>query len=379
MDGSALRTQQYHRDSRTAALAEALEMPRYAALGLRVALGQFVADYIPEGVFTDLPAWLIARAAGWDGEPAVLISAMQDCGLFDADLCLLESDVDVRSSAASSLPAPEPSTVSQIVRVPVASPPLHSNPVILTPVRPSSAEIAQRLQTEPEMAAFFAEAQKLIGTFGHPETASLVMVHDYYGLSWDVLLILLHSVRELDGENGVKTATKTYESYAKKLYAAGVATAEDAERFFVSYRDVPKLFRLLSSKWGLSNSKPTPSQREKFERWTQWGFSAELIDLAYQTALDKPAKQPFLFADKILTDWQENGIFTPEAVAKSRAAWAARLRFKPQAGTGTSGWRKPNQAAVYSDAPPPNHSLEKAGERHRRGYGIDPKAGRKKG
>ncbi|MDR3344525.1 MAG: DnaD domain protein [Oscillospiraceae bacterium] len=361
----------FHHDRRTDILRQKLSIPRYAALGLLEALGQFAAEYIPGADFAAIdPALLIARAAAWDGDPEAFIPALQESGLLSRTFCLLCGG---GGGSAAPRGAPQRSFGARAARSAAGTAPAAA--AALPPVKPGSAEIAQLLQSEPEAAAFFAEAQKVIGTFGHPETASLVMAHDYYGLSWSVLLVLLHSVRGIDSGGGVKIATKTYESYAKKLYNAGVSTAEDAERFFVSYSDIPKLFRLLSTKWGLSNSKPTPAQREKLERWTSWGFSEEMIDIAYRTALDKPAKQPFLFADKVLSDWQENGIFTPEDVAKSRAEWVARLRFKPPEQTGGQGsaWRKPNQATVYDDAPPPNHSLDKAEALARRGRRTLPK------
>ena len=376
--------QEYHRDSRTDALAEKLGVPRYAALGLRVELGLFAARYVPDGAFAGVPPWLIARASTWEGNAEVFVVALCDCGIMDDALQLIESIPTVCFAAPSLY---EPGTPveggkldsSPITKV-VKSLTPHSSPLPpdLLPVRPSSEEIAIRLQNEPEMSAFFAEAQSVIGTFGHPQTASLVMAHDYYGLSWEVLLVLLHSVRSMDEELGVRSAAKTYEDYAKKLYAAGVNTAEDAERFFAFFCDIPKLFRSFSVKWSLTNSKPTTAQREKFERWTSWGFSEEMIDIAYQTALDKPAKQPFSFADKVLTDWHANKIFTPDDVAKSREAWAQRLKYKPSITPAGNG-RRPNQAVAYSDAPPPSHSLEKAEALSRRGRRTLPQKNIKKG
>ena len=328
-------------------LAHALGIPRYSALGLRVALEQFAVDYVPEGAFTELPYWLIARAAGWEDAPEVFITALQECGIFDENLCMTDEplpDTKVKLVPVVAAKVPKPAE-SALPKVPDAP-----------RVKSSSEEIAQRLENDPEMRAFFADAEKIIGTMGVPAMSSLISDHDYYGLPWDVLLVLLHSVTALEGKTGIKT----YESYAKKLYNAGASSAEDAERFFTAYRDVPKLFTFLSVKWQLSNSKPTPSQREKLERWISWNFSEEMIDIAYQTALDKPAKMPFSFADKVLQDWHENGISTPEDVRRSRAEWAARLKYKAKVDVPKKGGASNSQSA-------PSYDLDKAVALSRRG------------
>ena len=377
--------QEYHRDPRTDALADSLGVPRYGALGLRVYLGQFAAKYAPDGSFSGIPPQLIARAATWEGDPQAFVAALIACGIMDIELRLVEDDLRVPESpvlggglASSPIAKEAEAQMPPSGRGDVPKGQGGALPPDLPPVKPDSGEIARRLSEEPETAAFFAEAQGIIGAFGHPQTASLIMAHDYYGLSWDALLVLLHAVHGMEeAAQGIRPGTKTYESFAKKLYAAGASSAEEAESFFVAYKEIPGLFNLLSAKWGLTNSRPTPAQREKLERWVAWGFSDEMIDIAYQTALDKPAKQPFLFADKILADWHGNGIRTPEDVRRSREAWAERLRLKTALSSG--GGRKPVQTAASGDTPPPNHDLNKAEALSRRGRLSLPSKNSRKG
>ncbi|MDR1805391.1 MAG: DnaD domain protein [Clostridium sp.] len=339
------------RDKHVARLAASLGKAPHVVASRCNSLAEFAELYVPSGDFSDVAA-LIENAATWDGEPGRFFAALLECGILEGAGRLAGFDAgEKKEEGQPKLIERQPALTPIVSPVPALTP-LERPVPDLPPVKPSSTEIARRLENEPETAAFFLEAQKLIGTFGHPEQASLMMCHDYYGISWGALLVLLHAVPECE-ESGGRVAIKTYETYAKKLYAAGALKPGEAERFFAGQRDIPKLFRLLSAKWGLTNSKPTPAQREKLERWHSWGFGPDMIDLAWEAALDKPAKRPFSFADKVLEDWHKNGIATPDEVARNRAEWAARLSFKPRGSAANSG-------KVPIDAPPPSYDLEVA-------------------
>jgi DnaD/phage-associated family protein len=239
------------------------------------------------------------------------------------------ADTQLEIPATSRAPlTPVSSTLSpQIAPTDILTPqPSPLNPHSRTPqtLKPSSAEIAAQIEEDPACAAFLGEAQRHLGTFGYPEQASLLWMHNYLGLDWEALLVLLHQVREHETQPGLKS----YESYANKLARDGATTAETAEAWFTVYRNVPRLYTFLTTRWNLSGSKPTPAQSEKLERWTAWGFADEVIDLAFEAALDIPAKRPFDYADKVLRVWQSEGIRTPEQVQAARAAWSAKVAQK---------------------------------------------------
>ncbi|MBQ8753145.1 MAG: DnaD domain protein, partial [Clostridia bacterium] len=60
---------------------------------------------------------------------------------------------------------------------------------------------------------------------------------------------------------------------------------------------------------------------EKVARWVlEWGFSDEMLRLAYQQTVEKCKKYTVSYMDKVLEGWHINGITTPEQLEKPRPA-----------------------------------------------------------
>lgn len=70
---------------KVAALAVALGLPRYAAVGLLECLWHFTATYTPRGNVGRYSDVAIAGEIWWEGDPAVLIDALRGYGFVDVD------------------------------------------------------------------------------------------------------------------------------------------------------------------------------------------------------------------------------------------------------------------------------------------------------
>lgn len=65
------------------ALADALALPQYAAVGIVESLYHWCARYAPRGDIGRWPDAAIARGIGWTGEPGALVSALVQTGWLD--------------------------------------------------------------------------------------------------------------------------------------------------------------------------------------------------------------------------------------------------------------------------------------------------------
>lgn len=70
---------------KVAALASALGLPRYAAVGLLECLWHFAATYTPRGDVGRYSDAAIAGGVWWEGDPAQLVDALRGYGFLDPD------------------------------------------------------------------------------------------------------------------------------------------------------------------------------------------------------------------------------------------------------------------------------------------------------
>ena len=66
------------------------------------------------------------------------------------------------------------------------------------------------------------------------------------------------------------------------------------------------------------NRRPTPWDRENLNMWKQWNFSEDMIMQAAALAAGKSS--PTAYMNGVLSNWKNNGVFTPDAVEKDNAA-----------------------------------------------------------
>lgn len=73
------------RHPKTYALAEALDIPLYAAVGILEMLWHFAAQSTPRGDIGSLPASAIASGVEWKKKPIALLEALEKCHWLDRD------------------------------------------------------------------------------------------------------------------------------------------------------------------------------------------------------------------------------------------------------------------------------------------------------
>ena len=95
----------------------------------------------------------------------------------------------------------------------------------------------------------------------------------------------------------------------------GLDSLKDVQGYVQAFHDQNALIRELRKIWGADERKAGKADRSLVSRWeNELGFSRELILAAAPYAAE--AKQPMAYLDKILADYREKGITTPEAARK---------------------------------------------------------------
>lgn len=184
--------------------------------------------------------------------------------------------------------------------------------------RPSHEQIAVRCSECEQLRLLFSEAQNILGkTIGYEGQSILIMLHDSYGLPPEVILMLL----EYALSKG-KTGYKYIASVGKEWSEKEIDTIEAAEEYISIQNEADGLWRQFCDLTGIKNPKPTAKQRRFLNVWSrEFGFSCEMICLAYEICVDNTGKMNLEYMNKVLKSWHEKGVKSPSDAAREQERW----------------------------------------------------------
>ena len=164
------------------------------------------------------------------------------------------------------------------------------------------------------------EAQKALGLIftSHSQISQLMGIAEGLGLSDEYLLILFAHCRE-KGKNNLRYAEKL----AVSLYDADITTAEALSEHLRALEQAESAEGQIKRLFGLSRSL-TGKEKGFVADWTvKYGFGTDMLEKAYEFAVDATANPTLNYVNSILTRWHEQKITTPDAAERERDAHRA--------------------------------------------------------
>lgn len=186
---------------------------------------------------------------------------------------------------------------------------------IIPVTKPTHEQIAARCEECEEFRLLFEEAhQKLNKTIGYDGQATLIMLHDSYGLPIEVILMLIEYAK-LKGKTGF-----SYLSNLGRIWAENeIDTIESAEAYIEEQTGIDFLWSEFRSLTGVKNQNPTTKQRQFFSLWKkEYGFDVDIIFKAYEISIENTEKMSLPYMEKILKNWHKSGVKTPMDAEKER-------------------------------------------------------------
>lgn len=263
-------------------------------------------------------------AEGADAEKIAQILKTDPADVRDAMHYWAENGILLEDGAAAenkAVPMPKASeqakaAVHQEVKPePKASPSKVNIFAPLPEIKPDLEQIASRCDECPELRYLYSEAQSKLGrTIGYDGQASLLMLHDNCGLPVEVILMLIGYCVSIDKRN-MNYILKVGKGWAEK----DIDTLEKAESEIERLTSQKNLWNRFKALTGITTPRPSSKQSEFLYKWSEeWGFSCDMIYLAYEEMIDHTPKQSFPYMDRILENWKESGITTPQLLMKNR-------------------------------------------------------------
>lgn len=184
--------------------------------------------------------------------------------------------------------------------------------------RPSHEQVAARCKESEELVHLFREVQLALGkTVGYEGQATLLMMHDTYGLPTEVILM---AVEYAVSKN--KTGFAYIGRIGKTWSENEIFTIEQAEQYIIEHDEINEVWNKLRSLTEIQNINPTEKQHRYLVCWVkEYGYDVNIIYQAYEESVNNTGKFNMPYMDKIIRTWHEFGVKTVVDINRCRAEW----------------------------------------------------------
>ena len=230
------------------------------------------------------------------------------------------------------------------------------------PGRLSYEIICKRINESENVRTLFSQAQTRLGrTIGTGDQSSLLLLHDYFGLPVEVILALCEYA-SVSGKGGNMNYIYTLGvDWSKRE----IDTLEEADEEFKRIQAIDKNWAPFCKITGIKKKKPTAAQSKFLSVWIdRFHFTMEMLSCAYDEMSKHTDEMSFPYMNKILTQWYNAGVDTPEKVrlheeefTENMVKAVAERAKKKKDSTGTSNG---STGSSGSSGTPASYDIEKA-------------------
>ena len=290
------------------------------------------------------------RHAGEPFEPLEVAAALgidrADVG--DAMLYWQESGLFAKDPAPGAPEAKSAPAGAEAAAAPPAEEPKPADAprrVLSRPQKPDSGFVAKRIGESTEIACLMQSAQQVLGRLiSGGESATLLMIHDDFGLPCDVIVMLLQYAASI-GKANMRYIEKTAMNWADEE----ILTHEKAEEKLQRLTERRRAWGTVEQAVGMPHRAPSTREEAFADAWvTQWKFSPDMIREAYDRAVDATGKFSASYMNRILERWKKANISTVLEAEREKMA-RAEARKGGKSGTLAQDLEELERSGVFDD------------------------------
>ena len=181
----------------------------------------------------------------------------------------------------------------------------------------SETDVMTAMDADTDFRSLYGEIQRLLGrTLNTEELKILLGFVRYLGLPADVIAVLVCYCKERARMKGSmrNPSLRTIEKEAYNWAEQGIDTMEEAVAYIRNQNQRRSRLGQLMQTLQIRGRNLTPSEEKYAQQWLDWGFATDAIALAYERTCLNTGGMSWAYMNKILTRWQQNGLFTAEQV-----------------------------------------------------------------
>ena len=235
-----------------------------------------------------------------------------------------------------------------------------SEPLILRAdgtVHYDGKELDALLERRSELRSLLKECERIAEKpFSPAESGKLVALAESYRLSVPYIMTLFQHCRDRG-----QTAVPYVYRVAVSLYERNILDEEALTAYLAEDDALHSYEAPIRSMLGIGPRKFTAAEARFISAWKQANYPKELLEVAYERAVNATGKPGLAYMNKILTSWREKGIGTAEAAmaedaqyreeqAKAEAARTAAPPLSAGKKRGRNAAKKPGLAFSSFDA-----------------------------
>ncbi|MDD6266188.1 MAG: DnaD domain protein [Clostridia bacterium] len=173
-------------------------------------------------------------------------------------------------------------------------------------------ELASIIEDE-NLSMIINELQKILKrTFNPTEANTVVSLMRYLNVDADYLMLLCRYCSEIGNPS-----MRYIETTAYSLFDEGITNSQLLDAYIKSKAEINSFFGMVRSIIGIGGRALSKSEKTTFEKWaSEFGYSEEIIRLAYDITVEKTGKYSIRYLDKVLTNWHLSGLNTIEEINK---------------------------------------------------------------
>lgn len=239
-------------------------------------------------------------------------------------------------------PAPEPTPATNVTLV------RHKHTLISEELTHYDQNtLADYLEKNAEIRTYIDECSRVWGRMlNMREVNYLVSTVEELGLGWDFIITLMARSVQEGNMRGVRPSMYAVQREAYRLHDdLGIRTLDGLEEEFRRRDDMNSMQGRLRTLFGMGDRKMTPTETKCFSAWVHdFGYGMDIIELAYNAAVDLHGKPKIIYINAILENWNAQNLRTPADVEAMQLAHRAEQDQKRAAASKKPAPQKPETA-----------------------------------
>lgn len=185
------------------------------------------------------------------------------------------------------------------------------------------SQINQISITDPKVPWLLEELQHILARPLSPsECETIVYLYTYLEVTPDYLLMVVKYCKSI-GKSNMRYIEKLVTGWVDQ----GVDTHDKAERHILELNRRSSNEGLIKNLFGINDRELSAKEKQFINIWLdQYGYDAGIIKLAYERTVDNTGRVAFPYINKILTQWNREGIRTPQEAQQQIAAGSQAVK-----------------------------------------------------
>ena len=191
-------------------------------------------------------------------------------------------------------------------------------------------EIAGAIESDNSLKQLIEECEAICGkVFTSTDISKIVSLNTTLGLDSETILLLFYYHFEKLDAVGKKLTVSYVEKSAYSLYNQEIRTLDALQSYIKENEKRNSNKYKLSRMFGIGDRSFTKKEEKFFDKWLiEWEMPFELVEAAFEIAVNNTGKAGLEYMSKILSDWHDSGIRTVEQAEKANADFKAANKNK---------------------------------------------------